>query len=43
MIKPNIKDYPGKHIQLKMDNPDLDFAEAKDITKQKAKEICAEL
>jgi hypothetical protein len=37
-----IKDYPGKHIGLKIDNPNLDFAEAKDLAKQKAKEICAD-
>ena len=40
--KPKIKDYPGKHIELKIDNPDLDFAEAKDCARQKAKEICAD-
>ncbi len=42
LLKPKIKDYPGKHIELKIDNPSLDFAEAKDISKQKAKEICAD-
>jgi len=40
--KPKIKDYPGKHIEVKCDNPDLDFAEAKDLAKQKAKETCAD-
>ncbi|MGD9057037.1 MAG: AF1514 family protein [Desulfobacterales bacterium] len=40
IIKPQIKDYPGQHIALKIDNPDLDFTEAKDLAKQKAKEIC---
>lgn len=40
LIKPKIKDYPGKHIALKIDRPDLDFAEAKDKAKQRAKEIC---
>ena len=39
-LKPNIKDYPGKHIELKIDNPDLNFAAAKDIAKQKAKAVC---
>jgi hypothetical protein len=39
-MKPNIKDYPGKHIKLKIDNPDLEFSEAKDVARQKAKEIC---
>ena len=42
LIKLKIKDYPGKHIALKIDNPNLDFAEAKDHAKQKAKEICAD-
>ena len=41
-IKLKIKDYPGKHVELKIDNPNLDFAEAKDLAKQKAKEICAD-
>ena len=39
LIKPEIKDYPGKRIELKIDNPNLDFAEAKDLAKQRAKEI----
>jgi hypothetical protein len=50
LLKRKIKDYPGKpsrkmagrHIKIKIDNPDLDFAEAKDIAKQKAKKICAD-
>jgi hypothetical protein len=42
MIKLKIKDYPGKHIALKIDNPNLDFVEAEDHAKQKAKEICAD-
>ena len=42
LIKPKITDYPGKHIKLKIDKPNLNFAEAKDIAKQKAKEICAD-
>jgi hypothetical protein len=40
LLKPKIKDYPGKHIELKIDNPGLDFTAAKDIAKQKANEIC---
>ena len=40
LIKPKIKDYPGKHIELNIDNPDLDFEEAKDCAKQKARETC---
>ncbi len=42
LLKPKIKDYPGKHIGVKSDDPDLDFAEAKDLAKQKAKETCAD-
>jgi len=42
LIKPKIKDYPGEHITLKVDNPDLGFEEAKGLAKQKAKEICAD-
>ena len=42
LIKPKIKNYPGKHIELKIDNPDPDFTEAKDLAKQKAKEMCAD-
>ena len=42
LIKPKIKNYPGKHIELKIDNPDPDFAEAKDLAKQKAKEMCTD-
>jgi hypothetical protein len=33
LLKPKTKDYPGQHIKIKIDNPDLDFAEAKDIAK----------
>ncbi len=42
LLKPKIKDYPGQHIKLKIDNPNLDFAEAKDFAKQKAKESGAD-
>ena len=42
LLKPKIKDFPGHHIKLMNDYPDLDFAEAKDIAKQKAKEACAD-
>ena len=41
ILKPKIKDYPGQHLKIKVVNPDLDFAEAKDIAKQKAKEMDA--
>ena len=41
-IKPKIKDYPGEHVRVAIDNSDLDFSEAKDIARQKAEEICAD-
>jgi len=40
LLKPKIKDYPGQHINVTIENPALDFEEAKDIAKQRAKEIC---
>ena len=39
MIRSNIKGYPGKVINLDIDNPDLDFSTAKIIAKQKATEM----
>ena len=42
LIKPKISDYPGEHIMLKVEHPDLSFEEAKGLAKQKAKEICAD-
>ena len=42
LIKPKIKDYPGKHIKVQSSNPDLDFEDAKDEAKQKARESCAD-
>ena len=42
ILKPEIRDFPGKHIKVEIDNPELDFIEAKDIAKQKAKETCAD-
>jgi len=42
ILKPKIGDYPGKHIELNNDKPDLDFVAAKDIAKQKAKETCSD-
>ncbi len=42
LLKPKIEDYPGKLIKLKIDNADLDFAEAKDFAKQKAEETGAD-
>jgi len=43
LLKPKIKGYPGKHIELKIDNPNFDFVEAKNFAKEKAKEISAEV
>ena len=42
LIKPNINDYPGEHIKVETDDPNLDFLKAKDLAKQKAKEYCAD-
>ena len=42
MIKPKIKDYPGRHLKLEIEKTNLNFAAAKDFAKQKAKEICAD-
>ncbi len=36
LLKPKTNDYPGKHFKIKIDNPNLDFVEAKDFAKQKA-------
>ena len=40
IIKPRIQDYPGEHIVLKSDKGDLDFEEARDLAKQRAKDSC---
>ena len=40
LLKPKNRDFPGKHVKLKIDDPKLDFVEAKDFAKQKAREIC---
>jgi hypothetical protein len=37
-----VKDYLGQHIKVKLDETDLDFASAKDMSKQKAKEMVAD-
>ncbi len=44
VLKPKIEDYPGRGrlIELRSDNPDLDFEEATDFAKQRAKETCAD-
>lgn len=41
-IRSNIEGYPGKHIKITVDDPALDFTEAKAFAKQKAKELCAD-
>jgi hypothetical protein len=41
IIKPKIEDYSGRHIKIEIDKQNLDFAEAKDLAKRKAKETCA--
>ena len=40
LIKPEIEDFPGRHIELAVDKPELEFEDAKDLAKQKAKEFC---
>ena len=40
IIKPKIKDYPGRHIELNIAKPGLDIAAAKDMAIQKARELC---
>ena len=42
LLRPKIKNYPGKHIRIAIDNPELDFAGAKEIARQKAKKICTD-
>ena len=39
-MKPNVKDFPGRHVKVNLDEPNLDFESAKDSAKDKAKEIC---
>ena len=39
LITPKNPGYPGKHIELKNDNPTLDFEAAKEVAKQKAKDF----
>ena len=40
LLKPKIKDYPGKIIALNIENTELDFEKAKDFAKQRAEETC---
>jgi hypothetical protein len=39
-LNPDIKDYPGDHIEIKIDNPELEFSEAKEFAKQRATACC---
>ncbi len=39
LLNPKVKDLPGNHIKIIIDEPNLDFAKAKDWAKLKAKEI----
>ena len=41
-IQPDIKNFPGNHINIDTEHPDLEFEAAKDVAKQKAKEICTD-
>ena len=40
LIDSKIKSFPGKHLKIRTDDQNLDFANAKEIAKQKAKEVC---
>jgi hypothetical protein len=40
LIRSNINGYPGKHVKHEVDDPELAFATARDIAKQKAKAVC---
>jgi hypothetical protein len=39
-IRSNVNGYPGNHIKFEVDDPKIAFTTAKDIAKQKAKEMC---
>ena len=39
-IRSNINGYPGKQVKLDVDESDVDFDRAREIAKQKAKEMC---
>lgn len=39
-IDHNLKEYPGDHIKLQIDDPDLDISSAMALAKQKAGERC---
>jgi hypothetical protein len=39
MASEHLKDFWGNHINIQIDEKDLDFGKAKDIAKEKAKEL----
>ena len=43
MPSEHLKDFWGNHINIQIDEKDLDFVKAKDIAKEKAKELSADL
>jgi len=40
LMDSKIKGFPGNHIKIKTNDSNLEFTKAKDLAKQKAKEIC---
>ena len=42
LMKPKLNKFLGKHIKIRIDDTDLDFAAAKEAAKQKAKETSAD-
>ena len=40
LIDSKIKSFPGKHLEIRIDDQILDFANAKEIAKQKTQEVC---
>ena len=42
LIESKIKSFAGKHLKIRSDDLSLDFVNAKEIAKQKAKEVCAD-
>jgi hypothetical protein len=42
LLKSNINGYPGKYIKINIDDPNLDFSTAKNIAKQRARDMCTD-
>jgi hypothetical protein len=40
ILKSNPKGYPGNHMKVQIDDPNLDLEKAKTVARQKAQEIC---